>query len=288
MRDYDEKTAEFIEKVFARSDEILRQRQIQATDSSFEQSDEKPMPCERKTSKIHHISYALPGLCAAFVLCFCIIGLSKYAKKINKDPNDNNPIVTTNTTTENNITTTSTAIVTETTTTAGETTTDVNETTAAVTETSVTTDTSETVTKSDNEEEHVQEQPSEASNDNTEATENITTEAATAARVTEAPVTITTVAKPTLCGDVNGDGMIDIEDVGIINSYVNSKEKNWAEIYKKNKASGSKLSADQALANADAFKPSDKREITREDAKAVLGYINGDYPELPIYELLSD
>lgn len=286
MRDYDKKTAEFIEKVFARSDEILRQRQIQATDSSFEQSDEKPMPCDTKTSKIHHISYALPGLCAAFVLCFCIIGLSKYAKKINKDPNDNNPIVTTNTTTDNNITTTSTAIVTETTTTAAETTTDVNETTAAVTETSVTTDTSETVTKSDNEEEHVQEQPSEASNDNAESTENIATLATTAARMTETPVTITTVAKPTLCGDVNGDGMIDIYDCSIIKGYVERNDGiTWADYYKNYNKLGSKLSAEQALANADAFKPSDKREITLDDAKAVLGHINGDYPELPINEL---
>lgn len=284
MRKYDETTVKVAERIIKRLDEAERQLQIQPSESDFKESDEKPMPCDTKTSRIHHISSAVPGLCAAFVLCFCIIGFSKYAKELKSNHNDNNPIVTTNTTTANNTTTTNSAIVIETTTTAAETSTSVTETTAALTETSVTTDISETDTKSDNEEE----QPSEASNDNTEATENITTEAATAARVTEAPVTITTVAKPTLCGDVNGDGMIDIEDVGIINSYVNSTEKNWPEIFKKNKAPGSKLSADQALANADAFKPSDKREITREDSKAVLGYINGDYPELPIYELLSD
>ena len=44
-----------------------------------------------------------------------------------------------------------------------------------------------------------------------------------------------------------------------------------------------KLSAEQALENADTFRPSDKREITIDDAKAIMGYINGDYI-LPIKE----
>ena len=74
-----------------------------------------------------------------------------------------------------------------------------------------------------------------------------------------------------------------MEDAVFITGYVNGNEKNWAEYYNKNKAPGSKLSAEQALENADTFRPSDKREITIDDAKAIMGYINGDYI-LPIKE----
>lgn len=289
MRDYDEKTMEFIERVFERSDEILRQRQIQATESPFEQSYEEHMPRESKTSKIHRISYAISGLCAAVVIGLCILTMSKYSIEPDNDPDNINPNATSDTTSEKNGTAISKANVTE-----NITITTMADTSIIVTEALITNDTSDTtVTTSENEEPSEQIEPSEEPSDIIEDPEITTTKAVTQTATTK-PVqtTSTTTAKPvvepTLCGDVNGDGKVDIEDAVIIINYVNNKDKiTWAEHYKKNKASDSKLSAEQALANADTFKPSDKREITSEDAQAIMGYINGKN-HLPTNELKDD
>lgn len=86
-----------------------------------------------------------------------------------------------------------------------------------------------------------------------------------------------------MCGDVNGDGEVEIVDAVLVGRYVNNNEGlTWAEFCQKK---GIKQDAEQALANADAFKPSDKRELTSEDQKAIIGYVNGLYPKLPINEL---
>ena len=280
MKEYDETTLKIAERVLKRSDEIIEQRKTKSSKRDSKRSEDVVTQSETRYSKIHHFTYALPGICAAVVLCFCILGLSKYAKNLNNGGNDSYPITTSNTIIVSSSTTTSTSIVTETTTTVAET-------TAIVTETSVTS--SDTVTTTDIEDDPVQDQSSEDSNDITEETENIipqdvitTTTAKTTTPTVTTPVNI---VKPTLCGDANGDNMVDIEDAVLVRGYVNSGGKNWAEYYKNNKAPGSKISADQALANADAYRASEKREITSEDADAIMGYINGDYPYLPIDEL---
>ena len=276
MKSYDDKTSEFIDRVFERSDEILRQSRIQANENASEQADDTPMPCERKSSKIHRFSYAIPGLCAAVVIGLCIRNISKLSIGHDKDHNDIYQNSTSDTTTENIITTTGTTIVTETgsiTSTSSTTTTTATVTTAS--EPATTTDIEETSDESDKPEDPIE---------NTEGPEDIPV-------IPEEPTVPATkaVVQPTLCGDVNGDKLIDIEDAVLIINYVNNKDSiTWAECYKKNKASNSKLTAEQALANADAFKASDKREITREDAEAILGYINGQYPNLPIDELIED
>lgn len=289
MRDYDEKTMEFIERVFERSDEILRQRQIQATESAFEQSDEEHMPRESKISKIHRISHAILGLCSAVVIGLCILTISRYSIEPNKDPDNIYPNATSDTTSEKNGTAISTTNVTE-----NITITTMADTSTVVTEALITNDTLDTaVTTSENEEPSEQIEPSEEPIDIIEHTEITTTETVTQTATTkpvqtEPPTTAKPVVKPTLCGDVNGDGTVDIEDAVIIINYVNKKDEiTWAEHYKKNKASDSKLSAEQALANADTFKPSDKREITSEDAEAIMGYINGKH-NLPTNELKDD
>ena len=253
MREYDETTLKVAERVLKRSEEIVRQRQI-------------------RTTKIRHISYAVTGLCAAAILCFGILNFSKFTQRFNKDPHGNYQNTTSDTTIESKTTTMSTTTVTET---------DIiTSTSMTTTTTSAVTTTSEPVTTTSMEEPSDESEAPEVPIENTEEPEVIPA-------TPEAPTVPATkaVVQPTMCGDVNGDGEIDILDCTFIIGYVNSNEKNWAEYYKKNKAPGSKLSAEQALANADAFKPSDKREITREDAKAILGHINGDYPELPINEL---
>lgn len=290
MRDYDEKTLEFIERVFERSDEILRQRQIQATESSFEQSDGEQMPRESKTSKRQRISYAIPGLCAAVVIGLCIMTISKFSIEPDKDPDNTYTNATSETTSEKNGTAISSTNVTE-----NMTITTMADTSTIVTEALTTNDTSDTtVTTSESEEPSEQIEPSEEPSDIIEEPEITTTKAVTQTAATtpvqtEPPTTTAKpVVQPTLCGDVNGDGRVDIEDAVIIINYVNNKDKiTWAEHYKKNKASDSKLSAEQALANADTFKPSDKREITHEDAEAIIGYINGKN-HLPTNELKDD
>ena len=276
MKSYDDKTSEFIDRVFERSDEILRQSRMQANENASEQADDTPMPCERKSSRIHRFSYAIPGLCAAVVIGLCIRNISKLSIGHDKDHDDIYQNSTSDTTTENIIMTTGTAIVTETgsiTSTSSTTTTTATVTTAS--EPATTTDIEETSDESEEPEDPIE---------NTEGPEDIPV-------IPEEPTVPATkaVVQPTLCGDVNGDKKVDIEDAVLIIYYVNNKDSTtWAECYKKNKASNSKLTAEQALANADTFKASDKREITSEDAKAIYGYINGQYPNLPIDELIED
>lgn len=276
MKSYDDKTSEFIERVFERSDEILRQSQMQANENAFEQVDEKPMPCERKPSKILRFSYAIPGLCAA-VIVLCVLSINKLSIEPNKDPDITIHDTTSVTTIESKTTVTSTTIVTENNTSTS---------TSSTTTTAVTT-TSEPATTTDIEEKSDENEGLDDPIENTEEHEDVPIVPV----IPEEPTVSTTKAavQPTLCGDVNGDKSIDIEDASIIIYYVNNKDSTtWAECYKKNKASNSKLTAEQALANADAFKASDKREITREDAEAIFGHINGVYPNLPINELIED
>ncbi|SEH74873.1 hypothetical protein SAMN02910265_02470 [Ruminococcus flavefaciens] len=87
-----------------------------------------------------------------------------------------------------------------------------------------------------------------------------------------------------MCGDVNGDGEIDIVDVVLLNRFINSGST-VEEFYKQNIATKSTLSFEQFLANIDTYRPSEKREITIEDSQAISGHINGLYPNLPIDEL---
>lgn len=255
MREYDETTLKVAERVLKRSEEIVRQRQI-------------------RTTKIRHISYAVTGLCAAAILCFGILNFSKFTQGFNPDPHGNYQNTTSDTTIESKTTVTSTTTVTGT---------ETSTSTTFITTTTATT-TSDIVTTTDIEETYDENEVLDDPIENTEEHEDVPIVPVTPEEPT-VPAT-KAVVQPTLCGDVNGDKLIDIEDPSIIIYYVNNKNKiTWAECYKNNKASNSKLSAEQALANADAFKASDKREITREDAEAILGYINGKYPELPINEL---
>ena len=265
MMEYDETTLKVAERVLERSDEIVRQRQI-------------------KTTKIRHISFAVSGFCAGIILCFGIFNLNQYIKESKTSLHNNFQNTTSNITVENTSTAISTTTVTET----------VNEITTILTSASTTETNTDTVTTSDIEETAVQSQPTETTENieedteivNTEAVESVITEKEEIVH-TEAPTPqvtdAVTAVKPTLCGDVNGDKRIDIEDAVLIYSYVNNFEGvPWEEYWKKQ---GIKLDAEQALANADAYRPSDKREITSEDGDAVMGHINGEYPDLPINEL---
>ena len=106
----------------------------------------------------------------------------------------------------------------------------------------------------------------------------VTTKAVTTQAATAKPV-----VQPTNCGDVNGDKKIDIEDFILVNDYVNKySDMTWAEYCKEINLD---FNADQSLANADTFRASDKREITKEDGTAIMGHINGEYPDLPINKL---
>ena len=288
MREYDETTLKVAERVLKRSDEIVRQRKIKVK---------------------QRISFAASGICVASILCFCILNINQ-SLKFNNGDDDNNPAVTSDTTTENE----STAIVT--TEPLGDTSELVN---VTVSDTSIVTepvsdtlnthisDTQEKETKAETEaafdeskssEETVNTKKPETQVASTEKAEIITAKAPVTTKapviteapvtteapvITEAPVTTVTEAlKPTLCGDVNLDGWIDIEDSSLVNSYVNKfKGTPWADFCRTNGIDN----PDQALANADAYRASDRREITSEDAKAIMGYINGDYPNLPIDSL---
>ncbi len=58
-----------------------------------------------------------------------------------------------------------------------------------------------------------------------------------------------------MCGDVNGDREVEIVNAVLVGRYVNNNEGlTWAEFCQKQ---GIKQDAEQALANADVFKPSD-------------------------------
>lgn len=260
MREYDETTLKVAERVLKRSEEIVRQRQIKAT-------------------KIRRISYAVTGLCAAAILCFGIFKLSKYTLGRNSNPHGNYQPTTSDTTIESKTTTASTTTVTETDITTSTSTT--LTTTTTVSTSSVTT-TLKPVTTTEIEE------PSDENETPEEPVVN-TEEPEVSPAIPEVPTAPATkaVVQPTKCGDVNGDGSIDIEDAVMITSFLNSGAKNWEEFYKKNKPETSKLSAEQALANADTFKPSDKRVITIDDANAIMGYINGQN-QLPTNKLPED
>ena len=248
MREYDETTLKVAERVLKRSEEIVRQRQIKAT-------------------KIRRISYAVTGLCAAAILCFGIFKLSKYTLGLNSNPHGNYQPTTSDTTIESKTTTASTTTVTETDITTSTSTT--LTTTTTVSTSSVTT-TSEPVTTTEIDE------PSDENETPEEPVVN-TEEPEVSPAIPEVPAAPATkaVVQPTICGDVNGDGSIDIEDAGLVRDYVNNFEGvSWTEFCKKQK--GIKQDPEQALANADAFKPSDKRVITIDDANAILAYINGE------------
>lgn len=253
MRKYDDITLKVGKMVLEKSDEIIRQRQIKAT-------------------KIRHISFAVSGFCAGIILCFGIFNLTRYIKETDPSLQNNNQTSTSNISINTTSTTTSTTTVTETT----------NDISTVLTETSTETDKMDIEPTSEIEETTDGNQPPVTSSDYIEETE-IITETTLETIVTENVSSL----KPTLCGDVNGDNIIDIEDPGLITNYINYfNGTSWAEYYKKQGLDPAY--AEQALANADAYRASDKRKLTVEDAKAILGYINGVYPNLPIDELKDD
>ncbi len=274
MRRSEETSIRIAKLIIERGDEIIRQRKIKTR---------------------NRIRFAVSGICAASIFGFCVLNINQ-TLKLNNGGNDNYPVVSLNTTAENNSTTESTNITTETVSDAvtSETGT-VSD--AATAENEIISDTlvapvtpaADTETRSETEEPSVESQQPEdlVITAEPEKTVSITEKAEIIATEPPATTVITTIVVPTLCGDVNGDGIIDIEDSSIIRSYIyDYNGSSWAEYY--SKVRDTKISADQALANADTFRASDKREITIEDAKAVLGHINGLYPNLPVDELSDD
>jgi len=302
MREYDETTLKIAERVLKRSDEIIRQRQEQANKS--DKTDNKQNTTydasvveqgQSKSPKIRHIYTAL-AFCAGIVLCLGLMKFIEYTNELIPGDNDKNKV--SETTSETEDTTTSATIVNEAVI--------VNDTSAVSSEVSVTEPVSDTLTalpssESASEAKTVNADTDKASvtqksvadvhvNDNKEKPENTVAEAKVVTSkpevTTQEPETeavtipITTVnpdLQPTMCGDVNGDNIVDIEDAVLVRNYVNYFEgTSWVEFYKKQKDVDPKF-AEQALANADAYRPSDNREITSEDAEAIMGYINGEY-----------
>ena len=271
MREYDETTLKVAERVIKRSDEIIRKRKIQAT-------------------RRRHISYAVSGVCAAGVICFCILNISKNSKKPDTDLHGNNNTTSSESTLEYTSTATNTNTETETETV----------TTTTVTESSVTSETTDTATTSEAEETTDQTSESETTNHTTEPTttahtteprKSTTTTTTTTKKevITEAATEIS-ILQPTECGDVDGDGLVEIIDAVLIRNYLNDYKKygkTWTEFYQ-NQTVVKPGFADQALANADAFRPSNKREITEDDARAIEGRAKGLYPDLPINEFIPD
>ena len=256
MREYDETTLKVAERVLRRSDEIVRKRTI-------------------RTNKIRHATYAVSGFCAGILLCFGLVNLTKMSKEPGSSHEESYSNTSTNITIDNT-TSVSTTAMTETT----DTTSSLSETTEAETsaETTISTDTEETDAVTEIEENTEESHDPEEQVVNEENNEVVVPEEVTPA-VTEKP----TVLKASLCGDVNDDGLIDIEDAVFIMNYVNYADgMSWVEFYKKSKYDPN--FAEQALANADMFRPSDKREITKEDAEAIYGYLNGEN-QLPTNDL---
>ena len=309
MREYDETTLKIAERVLKRSDEIIRQRQEQA-DKSDKSDKEQNITYDAsvveqgqsKTPKVRHL-YAALAFCAGIVLCLGLMKFIEYTNELIPGDNDQNEV--SETTSETEDTTTSATIVNEAVI--------VNDTSAVSSEVSVTEPVSDTLTalpssESASEAKTVnadKDKPSVTQksvadvhvNDNKEKPENtvaeakvvtskpevttqkpeVTTQEPETEAVTIPVTTVKPVLQPTMCGDVNGDNIIDIEDAVLVRNYVNYFEgTSWVEFYKKQKDVDPKF-AEQALANADAYRPSDNREITSEDAEAIMGYINGEY-----------
>lgn len=258
------------------------------------------------------VTYAVSGICASAVLGLGIFGYIRSSKAPDPILPDESQGTTAAAAIEDETSAASTTIATD----IVSSTTFSSETTAADTDTTTAPDTT-TVPETEPASEEstaAQDQPTEASVDPTENTPDtvvtpVDDEPAVQEQQPEQPVAATTraaaattraaavttkavttqaatakpVVQPTLCGDVNGDTLVDIDDFIIVNDYVvKYNNLTWAEYCKKINLA---LNADQALANADTFKASDKREITEEDGTAIMGRINGKYPDLPINEL---
>lgn len=261
-------------------------------------ADERPH--QVNGTRRRRILYAVSGICAAVALCFGICSFIRSSKEPDPHLPDDSQATTEAPTIENETTAISTTIATDT----------VNSTltsTETTTTTSAAATSSDTAATTDIETTSVQEQPTEPPVDPTDNTpDTVVTppveEPAVQEQPTEQPVAATSravavatqavtttaapvknIVKPTICGDVNGDTLVDIEDFIIVNDYVvKYNNMTWAEYCKEIKLA---LNADQALANADTFRASDKREITKEDGTAIMGHITGEYPNLPIDEL---
>ena len=254
-------------------------------------------------------AYAVSGICVSAVLGLGIFGYIRSSKAPDPELPDDSQGTTAAATIEDETSAASTTIAADivtSTTVSSETTAEATDTTTAPDTTTV----PETEPASE-ESTAVQDQPTEASADPADNTPDTpaapdaeeparqeqqpepataraaaaTTRAAavTTKAVTTQAATARPVVKPTLCGDANCDNVIDIEDCVMIINYVKSySDMTWAEFCKK---TNKNFDAEQSLANADAYRASDKREITEEDATAIMGRINGEYPDLPIDKL---